>query len=255
MAQGRDDGAVQSLSRAFELLECLADAGGSLALSQLAASTGLPLPTIHRLLRTLIADGYVRQEPSRRYALGARLIRLGDVAGRALGVWAVPHLTQLVAEIGETANMAMLEGDAAVYVAQAPSTHAMRMFTEVGRRVMLHSTGVGKVLLARLSDEDVHLILRRTGLPPQTEHTLTTANRLIHELHRIREQGYGIDEGEQEIGVRCVAVPVPDAPGNVAISVSGPSGRLTENRVREIVPVLQRIAKELGNDLRRETPA
>jgi IclR family acetate operon transcriptional repressor len=245
-------GGVQSLNRAFDLLECLADAGGSLGLSQLAAATGLPLPTIHRILRSLTASGYVRQEPSRRYALGARLIRLGDVAGRALGVWAVPHLTRLVEEISETANMAMLEGDAVVYVAQAPSPHSMRMFTEVGRRVMPHCTGVGKVLLARLTDEEVLQILRRTGLPAQTEHTITTASRLIGELDRIREQGYAVDEGEQELGVRCVAVPVEGAPGNVAISVSGPSGRLTGQRVHEIVPVLQRVAKELGNELRRE---
>lgn len=255
MAGTQDGGSVQSLNRAFDLLECLADAGGSLSLSQLAASTGLPLPTIHRLLRSLTSSGYVRQAPSRRYALGGRLIRLGDAASRALGVWATPHLSQLVDEVGETANLAMLEGDAAVYVAQAPSAHVVRMFTEVGRRVMPHCTGVGKVLLSRLSDNEVHQILRRTGLPAQTEHTITTASQLIVELDRIRERGYAVDYGEQELGVRCVAVSVDGAPGNVAISVSGPSSRLTEQRVPEIVPVLHRIAKELGNELRREIVA
>jgi IclR family acetate operon transcriptional repressor len=248
-------GGVQSLNRAFDLLERLADAGGTLGVSELAAATGLPLPTIHRLLRSLTARGYVRQEPSRRYALGARLIRLGDAAGRALGVWAVPHLRRLVTEVGETANMAMLEGDAAVYVAQVPSPHSMRMFTEVGRRVMAHCTGVGKALLSQLDDEDVLDLVRRTGLPAMTDHTITTTDGLLGELRRVRGQGYAVDEGEQEIGVRCLAVPVDGGPGRIAVSVSGPSGRLTEERIPEIVPVLHRVAKELGNELRREAVA
>jgi IclR family acetate operon transcriptional repressor len=254
MANASSDraGGVQSLNRAFELLERLADAEGTLGVSELAAATGLPLPTIHRLLRSLTAGGYVRQEPSRRYALGGRLIRLGDAASRSVGVWATPHLRRLVGEVGETANMAMLEGDAAVYVAQAPSPHSMRMFTEVGRRVMPHCTGVGKVLLSRLDDAAVLRMARRTGLPAMTEHTITRPELLLAELGRIRAQGYAVDDGEQEVGVRCLAVPVDGGPGHVAVSVSGPSGRLTRDRVPQIVPVLRRVAAELGAELSRE---
>ncbi|WNG94345.1 IclR family transcriptional regulator [Mycobacterium sp. ITM-2016-00318] len=112
----------------------MADAGGTLALSQLANQSGLPLPTIHRLLRTLVDLGYIRQESSRQYVLGPRLIRLGDASSRMLSVWARPHLARLVDELGESANPAMLDGDEIVYVAEAQSRHAMRMFTEVGRR-------------------------------------------------------------------------------------------------------------------------
>ncbi|MGH3326607.1 MAG: helix-turn-helix domain-containing protein, partial [Streptomycetales bacterium] len=83
---------VQSLTRAFELLERMADAGGEASLSDLSAGTGLPMPTIHRLVRTLVAEGYVRQVPSRRYALGPRLIRLGETASRLVGSWARPYL-------------------------------------------------------------------------------------------------------------------------------------------------------------------
>src|SRR5690606_32825358 len=93
----------------------MADAGGEISLSQLADSSGLPLPTIHRIIRTLVDNGYVRQLPSRRYALGPRLIGLGESASRMLGTWARPHLAQLVDELGETANLAMLDGDKVVY--------------------------------------------------------------------------------------------------------------------------------------------
>ena len=113
-------GGVQSLERAFDLLERMADAGGEVGLSELSASSGLPLPTIHRLMRTLVACGYVRQQPNRRYALGPRLIRLGESSSRLLGTWARPFLARLVEETGETANMALLDGDEIVYVAQVP---------------------------------------------------------------------------------------------------------------------------------------
>src|SRR5579863_9389595 len=93
---GRGAGGVQSIERAFDLLEMLADAGGALGLSELASTSGLPLPTVHRLMRTLVNRGYVRQEASRRYTLGSRLIRLGDTSSRMLGTWLRPCLAQLV---------------------------------------------------------------------------------------------------------------------------------------------------------------
>jgi len=168
-----------------------------------------------------------------------------------LGAWAKPHLAQLVAEIGETANMAMLEGDQAVYVAQVPSPHSMRMFTEVGRRVFAHSTGVGKALLSRLDDDHVTQLLARTGMPARTPGTITTPEAMLHELARVRERGYAMDDGEHESGVRCVALLVPDAPTNVAISVSGPSSRVTIERMGAVLPVMRRVASELSVALGR----
>lgn len=240
------NGGVQSLGRAFELLERLADAGGAQGLSQLAASTHLPLTTIHRILRSLAAAGYVRQEPSRRYTLGPRLIRLGEVASRAVGSWATVHLTDLVGQIGETANMAVLEGDAVVYIAQVPSAHSMRMFTEVGRRVMAHCTGVGKALLSQLDDEQVRDLVGRTGMPPSTARTLTSPAELLAELAEIRARGYAVDDAEQEDGVRCVAAPLPTNAARLAVSVSGPSGRLTRERVPQIAPLVQRAAAQMS---------
>ncbi|MFI9309755.1 IclR family transcriptional regulator [Streptomyces triculaminicus] len=242
-------GGVQSLERAFDLLERMADAGGEVGLSELSASSGLPLPTIHRLMRTLVACGYVRQQPNRRYALGPRLIRLGESSARLLGTWARPHLARLVEETGETANMALLDGDEVVYVAQVPSRHSVRMFTEVGRRVLPHTTGVGKALLAQSADDEVRALLARTGMPAATEKTITTPDGFLAELARVRESGFAMDDNEQEIGVRCLAVPVPDSPTSAAISISGPAGRVTEAATERIVPLLQVVAAELSKSL------
>lgn len=242
-------GGVQSIERAFDVLEHMADVGGEVTLTEVAGHTGLPLPTIHRLMRTLINRGYVRQEPSRRYALAPRLIRLGESASQLLGVWARPHLTRLVDTLGETANMALLDGDHAVYVAQVPSRHTMRMFTEVGRRVLPHSTGVGKALLAQLSPAEAQAIIARTGMPAQTPRTITDPAWLLAELRLIRERGYAVDEGEQEVGVRCVAVSVPDSPARAAISISGPEARLTAEMVAKAVPLMTDAARRLGEEL------
>lgn len=239
-------GGVQSLERAFDLLERMADAGGEVGLSELAASSGLPLPTIHRLMRTLVACGYVRQQPNRRYALGPRLIRLGESSARLLGTWARPHLARLVEETGETANMALLDGDEVVYVAQVPSHHSVRMFTEVGRRVLPHTTGVGKALLAQAPDDQVRALLARTGMPAATGKTITTPEAFLEAIAQVREAGYAVDDNEQEIGVRCLAVPVPDSPTSAAISISGPAGRVTEEATEKIVPVLKEVAAQLS---------
>ena len=249
---GRGDGAdarggVQSIARAFEVLEILAE-HGPLSLSRLAAAAGLPLSTIHRLVGTLSALGYVRAD-AKEYSLAPRLIHLGERSSRMLSRWAIPHLTGLVDELGETANLAMLDGDRIVYVAQVPSRHSMRMFTEVGRRVLPHCTAVGKALLARLPDAEVDAIVGRTGLPAHTEHTITTRAALAAALGQIRVFGYAVDDGEQEIGVRCVAVAPTGSALPLGLSISGPAPRMTEDLVNRAVPALTGAASAFAADL------
>ncbi|WP_129669271.1 IclR family transcriptional regulator [Phytoactinopolyspora endophytica] len=240
---------VQSVDRAIDLLEILTDLGGDAGLSELASRTGLALPTIHRLLRTLVNRGYVRQLPSRRYTLGPRVIRLGEAAGRQLGAGTKPHLERLAHKLEESVNLAMLDGDMVVYVAQAASTRSMRMFTEVGRRVHCHSTGVGKMVLAQLADEDVRKIVASTGLPPATEQSITDIESLFAELDSIRKRGHAVDDGEQEVGVRCFAVPVSGTPTPVALSVSGPAVRVTDEFGERAVPLLRETAATIGDFL------
>ena len=245
-------GGVQSIERALDLLETLADGGVALGLSELAAASGLPLPTVHRLMRTLVNRGYVRQEASRRYTLGSRLISLGETSSRMLGTWLRPFLAQLVRLTGETANLAMLDGDEVVYLAQVPSPHQMRMFTEPGRRVSTHCTAVGKALLAQLPPGQVRALLERSGMPALTPATITDPDLLLAHLEVIRKQGYAVDEGEQEIGVRCFAMAIPGAPAALAISTSGPQARMTADAATRVVPALKRIADEIAGTIAAE---
>jgi len=245
----RRAGGVQSLERAFGILEAMADAGGTLGLSQLATRVQLPLPTAHRFVRTLVELGYLRQEPSRQYALGPKLIWLGESSAHMLGSWARPYLSDLVDSLGESANLATLDGDQIVYVGQVQSRKSMRMFTEVGRRVSPHCTAVGKALLALIDPVDVQTLLSRTGLDAFTEHTVTDPDVLAAQLAQVRERGYAMDEQEQELGVRCVAVAVPRAPSRIALSVSGPAPRMTDDLVARAVPQLIDAALRLSDDL------
>ena len=242
-------GGVQSIERAFTILETLAGNGGVMGLSALAAESGLPLPTIHRLARTLVDLGYLRQEPSRQYALGPRILLLAESSSLMLSAIARPHLAQLVDDLGETANLASLDGDQIVYIAQVPSRHSMRMFTEVGRRVLPHCTAVGKAIMAYMPPEEVRGLLARTGMPRHTEHTITDPAVFAEQLVWAGEHGYAIDDGEQELGVRCVAVAVPGVRAHLAVSVSGPAGRMSPEMVDRSVPLLTAAGAALAKEL------
>jgi len=228
----------------------MADAGGVIGLSQLAAEAKLPLATIHRLVRTLVDLGYVRQEPSRQYSLGPRLMRLAESSTKLVGTIASPYMSTVVDALGESVNLAVLDGDEIVYVAQVqPSNNFMRMFTEVGRRTMPHTTAVGKAILADRTERDVRALLQRTGMARRTEHTITSPDEFVADLEQTRKQGYAIDDGEQEVGVRCVAVAVPGAPRPMALSMSGPLTRMTDDVVERAAPMLHEAARQIGVEL------
>ena len=237
---------VQSVSRAFDLLEALAAADGEDTLAALAARCGLAVPTAHRLLGTMAQRGYVRRLEDRRYALGAGLIGLGRVAVPPLADAAMPVLTALEDAFHETANLAVLDGDLVLYVAQVPSRQRMRMFTEVGRRVLPHSTGVGKAMLSAMPEPHVRSLVARTGLPAFTPSTLIDPDAFVNDLRVSRHRGFAVDDSEQEIGVRCIAVEVPGMATPTAVSISGPAARITDSIVPDVVAALQSAAARLA---------
>lgn len=239
-------GSVQSVDRAFALLEAIADASHPLPLGEIAQRTRLAPPTVHRLLKTLQSGGYVLQTPDANYTLGAALIRLGDRATPKLAQLAGPVLAELEHLSEETANLAVLEDDLVTYIAQVPSRHHMRMFTEVGRRVLPHASGVGKAMLSTLPEDVVKQITSRTGLPKYTPTTLTTPTKLLADLAESRRRGFAIDDGEQEVGVRCIAVALPGVQPPAAVSISGPAARVTEHKSAAMVRALHNAAARLA---------
>ena len=251
---GAGPGGVQSVVRAFRILDVLAEADGELSISELAVAVDLPQPTIHRIVATLRELGHAHQVTNRRYTLGPRLIGLGDRASRVLGVRAGDDLRAVAERFGETANMAVLDGERAVYTAQVPGPHSMRTFTEVGRRVSPHCTAVGKALLSRMPVERAREVLRHTDFVRHTDNTITSPEEYFAELDKVRAAGYAVDEGEQELGVRCVAVAL-DGPLPAAVSISGPTTRMTDALLDSAVPKLRSVADALVAELARQDAA
>ncbi len=243
----RPAGPVQSVARALDVLEALVEADKPLGVGEVAALTRLPQGTAHRLLQSLQQRGYVRRDGSRKYTLGTATVRLANGAQRALARSARPYLAELVELSGETANLAVREGDDVVYIAQVSSPHTLRMFAEVGRHVPPHSTAVGKVLLAALPRDQALGIVRRAGLAPRTPTTITDLAGFAAELDLVATQGWAADEEEQESGVRCVAVPVGGPGATVAaMSLSGPADRFAGGRTEGLVAQMQRIGQAFG---------
>ncbi|YAL83474.1 IclR family transcriptional regulator [Dermacoccaceae bacterium W4C1] len=249
MADSARGTGVQSVSRALDVLEVIDAAGGEVTLSEISATSGLPMPTIHRLVRTLVDRSYLRQLPDRRYALGTRLIPLGNAAREAFGSRSTRELATVVRELGETTNLATLDGDQLVYVGQVPSPRAMRMFTELGQHVHPHCRAAGKALLAQLDDAQARGVLERVGMPAMTPRTVTDIDELVAQLAQIREQGFATEDGEMELGVRCLAVPVPSAAARFAVSLSAPETRMTDAVQQQALPVLTAVAQRLADQL------
>jgi IclR family acetate operon transcriptional repressor len=241
---------VQSIERAFEILEIMSAARSDMGISEISEQTSLPLPTIHRILRTLVVNGYVYQTPRRRYALGARLIPLSRNADGALGASLRPRLAAIVKQTHESVSVAMIDRDNARYVAHVPSDRSMRMFTEVGHEVELHATGVGKAILSMTPDTEVRALLRRTGMRAVTPDTITDVETMIHEIELVRMRGYALDEEEHELGVTSVAVPI-HGPVRLAMSMSGPQPRMTPRTVAHVVPILTQAAEEISQEVGR----
>lgn len=242
---------VQSVERAFDILEALAAAKGELGILDLSERVHLHPSTVHRLLMTLLQRGYVRQsDQTGRYSLGARLLQLGRVIHdhSTIRAEAHPFLERLVQASGETTNLSILDHDEAVYIDQVESPHLVRMFAQIGRRVPLHSTGCGKVLLAYLEPAERSRIIREKGLPAYTRNTITNPKELERALAEIRRYGYAVDDEETDEGVRCVAGPVRDHTGKViaAISISGPITRVTKEKIPHLGKLVAEACSELS---------
>jgi IclR family acetate operon transcriptional repressor len=230
----RASGGVQSVRRAMRLLEVLVDHGGEASLTELSFGAELPPPTAHRVLRTLVDLGYARQQPNRRYSLGLSLMRLGETACAQFGRSTRSLLADLVAEVGGTAGIAVLDHSEFVFVAQV--CRGPKTGPDIGSRWPLH-TGTGLAILSQLSTADARDVLLRAR---------SDVDGVLDGVAEVAARGFAIDGGSPRSGTVCLAVPVPGAPVPSAVAVTRPGGRLSPEQVHRIVPVLRRTAFRLS---------
>lgn len=208
--------------------------------------------SIQRLVSTLEKEGFLERDADGRggYCLGPQMIYLSNVAGRGADLrrLARPALERLAQLTQETAHLCIVDQSRCYYLDKIDSPRSIRIVTYIGQRLHLHCTGVGKTLLSGMSTTEVDRVIAERGLPGFTSNTLTDRGRLLEELQRIRSSGVSIDDEEFEIGLKCLAAPIFDSKGSVvaAMSISGPSQRLTPETLELYTPYIKEATREVS---------
>jgi IclR family KDG regulon transcriptional repressor len=250
---------IQSVVRALRVLELLAAEEASLSLRDITERAGLSKPTVFRILSTLKKMDYVEQEPvSGNYLLGLKVFEMGSafIDKMSLRSFAMPLIQELVDKYNETVHLAILDKSDIVYIDKIDGTQTIRMMSAVGKRGPAHCTSVGKAILAHKSPEEQEEILGARELVKLTKHSITDKEALKKELEQIKQKGYAIDNEEQEIGLKCVGVPIFDYHGKVigGISVSGPSSRFSSARLKnELIPLVVETAEKISHRMGYKT--
>ena len=247
---------IQSVARVAALLDVIADHGPA-SLKSISELTGLNKTTAFNLLASLEAVGLVhQQEMSRWYVLGGLCLRLGRIAQTQIDLAgaARPSLLRLSAETGETVNLAVPYLFEALIVESLEGSYGVRATSYAGERSAYHSSACGKAILAFLDAETREELLTRP-MPAATPATITNAERLRQSLAEVQEKGYALDLQENEIGANCVACPIFGEAGEIAgaVSVSGPTVRLDQERLLHLVPLLLRESGQIRERLARAT--
>ena len=245
---------VQSLDRAFMLLDIIANSQENLTLKTISQLADLPKPTAYRILSSLEAWGYIEMDERKGYKLGIKFLQLGAQVQEELDIRKVARtfLKDLNNLTKETVFLSVLHKGRGLYIDKLDGQHSVRLVAQVGSLNYLHSTGMGKCLLAGLTEEQVKRIIAKQGMPKLTEKTLTEPEMLLNQLNVVREQGYAIDDMEGEEGVRCVAAPIKNHEGKVvaAISISGPAVRITTKAIENTLKaVLMQTANQISEAL------
>jgi IclR family acetate operon transcriptional repressor len=230
---------VQSLVRSLALLNGLGAAAEGLTLTEISQQVGLSPSTAHRLLTTLEQERYVQFNAERRlWVVGVQAFTTGNafLKTRSIAALAPAPMRALMEETEETVNLAIVDRDEAIYLAQVECRQMMRAFARPGGRVPLHCSGVGKALLSAMSDAEVGRVLVRCGLPRMTVKTINDPAGLRADIAAARVRGYAIDDEEHAVGLRCIAAVIYDehAGAVAAISVSGPMARITDARIAHL---------------------
>jgi IclR family transcriptional regulator, acetate operon repressor len=243
-----------STLRAFTVLELLAGAETPPTLDELTRASGLPKPTVFRILGLLVRGGFVQREGTKkRYAVGHRMSALSFQVQMNSPMRAQRHavLVRLVEEIGETCNFTMLDGNEVVYIDRVETNATVRLHMHVGSRVPLHCTASGKLFLANMARGEMDRLIGPGPYHRYTERTITAPAALERRLMKIRSTGVGTDVGEYLEGSVCVAVPVRDANGRIYATVAahGPAPRMTLKKGHEFLPAMRAAAAAIATPL------
>lgn len=247
---------ITSLSRGLHVLETLARAGKPMTLTQLSQATGFTMATLTRFCHTLAELGYIEKTSVKQYQLTPKILGLGYgvICGYDLCQVAEPYLRKLSKTLGETVNMAVLEGTEILYVARFKTEQILSQELHIGSKLPVYCTSMGKAILANLPEAECRSILERVQFARLTHHTHSSIKALLAELVEVRQQGFAVNDEELSIGLRSAAVPIfrgerPVAAANVAV----PTIRYTRQAlISQLVPPLVETARQVSILLQKQ---
>lgn len=252
---GRAGRRIQSVDRAIDVLETLARSGSELALNELAREVGLNASTCHHIVATLVARGYVGQNPKgRTYFLGSRLLELASSRVKQFNLVdvAMPELHRLNRQTRESVHLAVMQGHDLTTLAQLDSLETIRVGASAhGKTNAAHATATGKAILAWLPETEIARVIAEQGLTRFTDRTITSIGALMEELRHVRRNGFAFDDEEFEAGVVCVGAAIRDHTGGVigSISCSMPKIRATAEYLEDIRGPVRDVATRLSERL------
>ena len=255
-----DASPATAVERALNILEAAAHRRDGLTNSEISRKLAIPKSSASYILRTLERRGYLRRDAeSGRYRLGLKILSLGGDAQANLDIAdvALPFMRALEEKIHLTVHLAVLDQGEAVYIEKVEAPGFFKVNTWVGRRMFLHSTSVGKCLLAWLPKQEVETIVKQQGLKKRTPKTITTMTRLLADLERVKEDGYAVDDEENSLGAQCLGAPVFDVTGNVtaALRASGTLTQIEEASMPRLAEAVKETARRISRQLQRSGAA
>jgi IclR family transcriptional regulator, acetate operon repressor len=247
MSKDSNDAAtMQSLDRAIRVLD-IVSAGDGLSLTQISRQAGIAPSTVHRILATLEAHGLLQQEREHgEWLIGVRAFQIGSafLRNRKVSQVARSFMRELMERTEETISLAVEDDDSAVFIVQFESHSAVRTFHRPGSRVAMHASAAGKALLSTHNPKVIRSYLQRAGLPRFTKNTITDPAAFERELQIVKQRGWAVDDEERISGMCCIGAPIFNeyAEALAAVSISGPTARMTPERLAEWGPMVKRCA-------------
>jgi DNA-binding IclR family transcriptional regulator len=249
-----NDNSSTAVERTLLILEAVAQREGGMSNAEFSRKLKIPKSSASYILRTLEQHGYLRRNgEDGKYQLGMKVLTLSRAALGGVDVReaALPVMRHLVDRIHLTTHLAIMDQAEAVYVEKVEAPGFIRVNTWIGRRMEVHSTAVGKALLAFLDEKQRDAILRKRGLKKLTTHTITTLPRLLQELERVRQAGYAVDDEENSLGARCVGAPVFNSEGRVeaAVASTGTINDVPRDGVAHIADMVKEAARRISHQI------
>ncbi|KXS48448.1 IclR family transcriptional regulator [Halanaerobium congolense] len=245
---------IKSLDRALNILEVIVESENGMGVTEISRELDVHKSTVYRLLDTLKYRGYLeKNKDNHKYLAGIKLFELSSKVINEIDsrMRVRPYLEELMEKTKETVHLGILDDGEIIYLDKVESTATIRMYSQVGKRAPVHSTSLGKTILAQLSESEVCKILEEKGMVAKTKNTITDVDKFLEHLKEVKKQGYAVDNEEQEKDIRCIAGPIFNHRGEVvaAFSISAPISRMNQKRMGKLAELVVQYSEKMSRSL------